>query len=93
MFFNTHSGGWVPRANQYGNEASNDNQWIQVEFDYPFNVAAIQTQGRNGWTEVWGSWSPTDGQYVSFYRISYGADGMNWEVYQNENGTDKVTFF
>ena len=93
MFFNKYSGGWKPIENQHGNNKSNDNHWIQAAFDYPFKITAIRTQGESGWTAKFDGSSKQvaeDGLYVKSYKISYSNDGVSWEVYKNEDGTEKV---
>ena len=63
-----YSGSWASHAEDI-------NQWIQVEFDTPFKIAAIQTQGRS-----------EGGQWVKSYKLSYGLDGISWN---DANGNDE----
>ena len=55
------------------------NQWIQVEFGTPFEITAIQTQGRSDYD-----------QWVKSYKLSYGSDGINWNNVNDENGEEMV---
>ena len=69
-----YSGSWASHVNDR-------NQWIQVEFDRPFRVVAIQTQGRSD-VEQW----------VSSYKLSYGNDGIDWSGFHDNDGTEQVIY-
>ena len=65
-----YSGSWASQVEDI-------NQWIQVEFNTPFKIAAIQTQGR----------SDASNQWVTSYKLSYGYDGISWnDANGNEEG-------
>ena len=46
-----------------------------VEFDTPFEINAIQYQGRRN-----------NNQYIKSYEITYSSDGENWKTYKNKYG-------
>ncbi|ELU07425.1 hypothetical protein CAPTEDRAFT_124963 [Capitella teleta] len=54
-------------------------EWIQVEFDAPMTVQAIQTRGRSDYN-----------QWVDSYTLHFSEDGTNWEPYQEPYGTVKI---
>ena len=70
---NGKTGAWSSRSNDV-------NQWLQVEFDHPFRVTHIQTQGRQGCL---------CNQWVTSYAVSYSHDNIHWQGYPN-NGQEKV---
>ena len=65
---NTNSGCW--RAG-----TSDANQWIGVEFDFFFDINAIQTQSRHRYDD-----------WVETYTLTYSRDGENWITYTDING-------
>ena len=62
----------------------NQNQWIRAEFTKPFKITAIQTQGRA---------FNRESHYTKSYKISYSLDEIEWTVYENTDGSEKVYFF
>ena len=56
-------------------------QFIQVDLLTPHYVTGVTTQGRLD--------APS---YVTGYRFLYSQDGVEWNVYREETGIDKVTF-
>lgn len=72
----------VKDSNGIGSWASYPNdqhQWIQVEFNRHFKIAAIQTQGRSD-----------AAQWVKTYKLSYGNDGIRWSGVYDGNGKEKI---
>ena len=57
------------------------NQWIQVEFDKPLKIAAIQTQRR-----------AYQNHRTTKYKISYSQNGAIWTVFTSLDGSEKVSF-
>ena len=71
--------GWVAGPNQM-----NQNQWIRADFIKPFKITAIQTQGRA---------FSRESHYTKSYKISYSFDEIQWTVYKNTDGSEKVYVF
>ena len=68
--------GWVA-----GPDQMNQNQWIRAEFNEPFKISAIQTQGRAFKREI---------HFTKSYKVSYSIDGIKWNVYSDMHGSEKV---
>ena len=66
--YNANRGCW--RA-----DTSDTNQWIGVEFDFFFEINAIQIQSRHD-----------RDYYVETFELTYSVDGENWITYSNGNG-------
>ena len=64
-------------------KTNDDNQWIQIEFDKLFKITGIRTQGRNAENNSW----------ITSYRVSHSRDGLHWNTYRINNGTEKVNDF
>ena len=70
---NGKTGAWSAKSNDV-------NQWLQVDFGHPLQVAHIQTQGRQD--------CGCD-QWVTSYAVSYSHDNINWQMYTH-NGQEQV---
>ena len=64
-----------------GPDQMNSKQWIRAEFDQPFKITGIQTQGRAFKKEI---------HFTKSYKISYSDDGTKWSAYKNNDGSEKV---
>ena len=69
-------GAWTSRVDDL-------DQWIQAELSDGFNVTAIQTQGKN-------DNSVNGGQWVMTYKLSFSNDGLKWDVYTKDDGSEMV---
>ena len=67
-----HSGAWTSKTND-------QQQWIQVKFQMPFTITAIQTQGRSD-----------KSQWVKSYKVSYSSNMVDWITYANGDGLEEV---
>ena len=56
------------------------NQYLQIDLLTPHYVTGLTTQGR-----------PAAVSFVRTYRILYSNDGVNWNVYREERGVNKVS--
>ena len=56
-------------------DTSDANQWIGVEFDFFFEIKAIQIQSRHD-RDYW----------VETFELTYSMDGENWITYSNGDG-------
>ena len=63
-----HRGCWRAGTND-------QNQWIQVEFDTPSEITAIQIQGRQN-----------NDHWVKTFELTYSNNGKNWTTYINDDG-------
>ena len=73
-FAMNHSGAWTSKTND-------QQQWIQVKFQMPFTITAIQTQGRSD-----------KSQWVKSYKVSYSSNMVDWITYTNGDGLEEVNF-
>ncbi|KAI8490945.1 hypothetical protein Bbelb_313640 [Branchiostoma belcheri] len=55
-------------------------QWLQVDLGETKRVTGVITQGRQRDYEQW----------VTSYKLQYGADGATWTTYTGSDGSDKV---
>ena len=63
-------------------EATRHDDWLQVDLGITVTICAAATQGdinANEWTTA--------------FKLSYSIDGNVWKIYNDSNGTDKVSIY
>ena len=67
-------GAWVGEKNK-----GYPDNWIAVDLGKPFNVTAVQTQGRNKIS-----------QWIEKFTLQYRNEGTDWTSYSDHDDNDKV---
>lgn len=60
-------------------QASGNNDWLQVDFNRTVEVCAVATQGDYDGNE-----------WVTDFKLSFSSDGGNWTTYRDANDTEMV---